>query len=283
MNVAQLLVSPIAKIADAETIKNLLASGDRSIAATRFGNCTAQLDYLTLNINDENLITLGGIRPVFGVEIFLLVTTFLIVFLVWHKGQNLIAERPSVFSIKWSVVIGLVLLAVDQVRYINTSVLLIDKNFFTWSSYCLQGDAAWAFDVIAYLPVYFGLGAAISIFCRGVARVDPDNASLNKNDIGLKSEYHLISGTMVWTSWISAGFFLIWVAGTGIGLSSSIFYASQAAIVFGLILILVIYSGYRAYQINVWYSAEFENKRLAVIGGAILDHGSGGVVRSRAA
>lgn len=261
LNVAQLLLSPIAKIADTETIKGLLANGERSIASTRFGNCIGQLDYLARNVKDEQLITLGGIRPVFGVEILLLVTTFVIVFLVWAKSKDLVEQDKEVFSVKWSIIVGSLLLCVDQARYINTSVLLTEKHFFTWSSYCLQGDAAWAMDVIAYLPVYFGLGAAVSLFCRAVSRITPNNASVSSNEIGLKNEYHFVSGTMVWISGISVLFFAIWVAGTGIGLSSSIFYASQAAIVFGLILALVLYSGYRAFRINEWYDVKFEKRR----------------------
>lgn len=256
LNAIQLLTSPFEKLADATVIQEHLAAGSRSFAVTRFGNCDAQLNYLAMNMANVDLVTVGGIRWVFGVELTLLVAAFSIVFLVWNRTASLIDQNPDCFSSKHAVFVGLILLVVDQVRYLNTSVFPVEKNFFTWSSYCFHGDLAWLFDVLAYVPLYFGLGAAITIFWKASNRVVATNADIRRVDLGLGAEYKAISGTMAWTSAISIFFFVVWLVGTRISPSSSVFYAAQATLIYGLILVLVFYSGFRAFRLNKWYSEE---------------------------
>ena len=256
LNVLQLLTSPFEKLADTTIIKGQLLAGARSFSTTRFGNCDAQLSYLATNISNADLVTVGGIRWVFGVELMLLVAVFSIVFLVWNRTARLLELAPECFSIKHSLIAGLVLLLVDQIRYLNTSVFKVEKNFYTWSSYCFHGDLAWLFDVLAYAPLYFGLGAAITIFWKASNRVKSTNADIHLVDLGLGAEHKAISGTMAWTSAISIFFFVVWLVGTRISPSSSVFYAAQATLIYGLILLLVLYSGFRALRLNQWYDTE---------------------------
>jgi len=84
------------------------------------------------------------------------------------------------------------------------------------------------------------------------------------NFLNLEGEYNFLSGTMTWVSAISVVFFVIWVAGTGIGITASVFYATQAAIVFCLILGLLLFFGFRSYKLNVWYDEEFEAARSKI-------------------
>jgi len=257
LNFFQFLVSPYDILKDKTTITAALDVGVKSFPNTLFGNCHLQLEYLSNNIIKKSII-IGGINPVFWVEYALLITTFSIVFLVYFKSKKIINVHGEIFSPQWAIIIGLILLTLDQVRYINTSVIIIKKNFYTWSSYCFHGDFGWLFDILAYIPVYFALGAIITIFIRVVMRVSPDNADIKFNNIGLKLEHNFISGTMTWVSLISITFFVFWLAGTNIGISASVFYALQAFFVFLLILGLLLYSGYRSYKINIWYQNEFE-------------------------
>ncbi|CTQ51305.1 hypothetical protein JDO7802_03344 [Jannaschia donghaensis] len=194
LNIFQLLASPIASVIDEPAIRAAIAEGTRAFGMTQFGSCTSQLEHIASNA-DPNAITIGGIQPVFLVELVLLLTTFLLIFLVYSKSQPLLAEHPEVYSTKWTLVAGLALFLVDQARYLSTSVFPETKNFFTWSSYCLQGDLSWLFDALAYVPVYFGLGFALATFIRGTGRVTPKNAILGHHSIGLASEHYLITGT----------------------------------------------------------------------------------------
>lgn len=260
LNFFQLLVSPHEILTDRKSIIAALESGKRTFSHTSFGSCQLQLDYLASNVNNKSIIV-GGVNPVFWVEIILLMTTFSIVFLIYFRSKNIIKLDTTIFSFRWSIATGAILLMIDQIRYINTSVTIIKKNFYTWSSYCFHGDLGWLFDVLAYVPVYFSLGAIITIFVRVVMRVSPDNANIKFNNIGMKLEHKFISGTMTWVSLISITFFVFWLTGTNIGITASIFYAAQAVVIFLLILCLLMYSGYRSYTINSWYQNQFEITR----------------------
>lgn len=264
LNFLQVVVSPSQAILNAGLIESALDQGLRSFSQTRLGDCKAQLAYLASNYANSDLVVLGGINPVFWVEMLLLCITFGIVFLVWGKSRSLRQEKPELFSVGWSLTVGLVLLVVDQIRYSRTSIFKEDKNFYTWSSYCLQGDAAWLVDIAAYLPVYFSLGAAITIYCRIASRVKPENAELSHNQIGLGREHYFLSGTMLTVTWISGLFFLFWLVGTKIGPTSSFFYAAQAAVIFGLIFGLILFSGSKAIRLNSWYHKQFEAARIQV-------------------
>jgi len=86
LNLCQLFVSPFTKIINQQTIESALISGTRSFSHTWFGDCSAQLSYLASKIGDKSIV-LGGVNPVFWIELLLLATTFLIVFLAFLKAR----------------------------------------------------------------------------------------------------------------------------------------------------------------------------------------------------
>ena len=201
--------------------------------------CKAQyqsvMRYNEVGSNSEEVV-FSGINPSLWGEIAVLCLVGGLAFLVFVSGPE---SRISWGHFVVGGLIGMVLIVVDQCRYIDTSVLATTKYFFTWSSYCFHGDRGWFFDILGYVFMYAVVAVAVAGFSAAVTALRPSQVDVANIKTDQASKLNMICRVYTWLPYFSYMGFAVWTVCTGIDSNASQAYAEQA--IFITVVLLVVF------------------------------------------
>ena len=199
--------------------------------------------------NDRGVIY-SGINPSMWGEISVLLLVGVLAFLVFISGPD---SRINSKHFVVGGLVGMLLLVVDQARYIITSVLATTKHFFTWSSYCFHGDWGWFFDILGYVFMYAVVAVAVAGFSAAVAALRPSHIDVANPKMGQASKLNMICRVYTWLPYFSYMGFAVWTICTGIDSNASQAYAAQAIFITLVLLFVFIVCVHTMYQVSRVY------------------------------
>lgn len=178
-------------------------------------------------------VVIVGILPMFFAEAVVLAIGATFCFLVLRVTRSFKLPRAQIFQ---GLAISCGLLALDQGRYIYTSIYDPEKLFFTWSSYCIHGTWGWFWDFIGYLGFYILLALAISSYLTALKNFKAiDWNQTPKSHSKPIEPLVALDATLTWLTYFAYAYLLIWLVFSGITPDASKIYAAQVFVIFGVI------------------------------------------------
>ena len=215
--------------------------------------CRAQYQFVVhsreVKTNDKGVI-FSGINPSMWGEIAVLCLVGGLAFIVFISGlESRISSKHFVVG----GLVGMLLLIVDQARYLSTSVLATTKHFFTWSSYCFHGDWGWFFDILGYVFMYAVVAVAVAGFSAVVTALRPAHIDVANPKMGQASKVNMICRVYTWLPYFSYMGFAVWTVCTGIDSNASQAYAEQAIFITLVLLVVFIACVHTMYRVSRVY------------------------------
>ncbi|MDD9910407.1 MAG: hypothetical protein OXR62_12035 [Ahrensia sp.] len=226
--------------------------------------CEFQFEYFLKIFGESGLgqsnLYLSGMFPALFGELFIQTASIFIFSFLIIKYKNV----SEVLKIGEISILALVLTAIDQFRYAQESIYKINKNTFTYSSYCFQGDISSIIDIFSYFCIFFLTSIFILTFVDVISRLFHAELHSREMGFGYFDEFSFVEITFVWTRTVALAAPAVWIWANSSDGSVSIAVALEAS-AYLVILVAALASAQSLFvKVKVWHDRQdgFLTKRL---------------------
>ena len=199
-----------------------------------FKDCCMK-QYENFKGSDQNDFVFSEVVITTITELFLMILVGILSYLAIVNKSNAPIRKSHLI---WGFSIGQSLFAFELYRYYWTSIAANEKQLFTTSSYCFQGDLALLISSLGYLLMYTALALGIARFISLSIDALKKN-SLEENRVINDSEsLRTICKIYTWLPYFSYAGFTVWIAGTGITGTASEMYLNHAILITTVLVIV---------------------------------------------